>query len=205
MMNYGPNWLNLQQNMIAQQQQFMIVKNMYPLYLQYCQINGLVPGHPNSINLFCQYYQSQSVQPPHFSPQQNPQPHPQPQLSYNNNNSPYLPNKLQELIPRSDQTLYVNKEQQFLPNKMNIIFKATSGLNVVVVVDKNLPMSYMFKLYMDRLGLPYKHLEGNLQFLHAGQRLNPFDNTPIYLVIKGNSNNQSIVVFDERFIVGAYD
>ena len=215
-MNIGPNWFTYQQKMMAQQQQNMIIQNNYPLYLQYCQINGLVVGHPNSVNLFCQYYLSQpqqpnplpqppSLQPPQFfqpQQQQYPQPQPQPQQSYINNPL-YLPgNNLQELIPRSDETLYINRELANLPNMINVIFKATSGLNVVVVVNKNSPMFDMFKLYMNKLGLPLQHLSGNLQFLHAGQRLNPYDNTPVYFLFK---NNQSIVVYDERSIVGAFD
>ena len=230
-----------------QQQLNMLLQDKYQTYLQFCHINGLVVGHPNSINLFYQQYYQKYYQPqpqpypqPIFQPQPQPypqpifqsqpqpyprpifqlqpQPYPQPQpqpqtvpqvppqqqSSFHNNNSPYLPdsNKLPELIPRSDQVLYVNKAQENLPNYINVIFKATSGLNVIVTVDKNASMYDMFKLYMKRLGLPEKHLSGNLQFLHAGVRLNPFDNIPVYSVFK---TNQSIVVFDQRNIVGASD
>ena len=230
-----------------QQQLNMLLQDKYQTYLQFCHINGLVVGHPNSINLFYQQYYQKYYQPqpqlypqpifqsqpqpyprpifqpqpqpypqPIFQPHPQPQPYPQPQpqtvpqvppqqqSSFHNNNSPYLPdsNKLPELIPRSDQVLYANREKENLPNYINVIFKATSGLNVIVTVDKTVSMYDMFKLYMKRLGLPEKHLSGNLQFLHAGVRLNPFDNIPVYSVFK---TNQSIVVFDQRNIVGASD
>ena len=231
--------------MMNQQQLNMLLQDKYQTYLQFCHINGLVVGHPNSINLFYQQYYQKYYQPqpqpypqpifqsqpqpypqPIFQPQpqpypqpiftSQPQPYPQPQpqtvpqvppqqqSSFHNNNSPYLPdsNKLPELIPRSDQVLYANREKENLPNYINVIFKATSGLNVIVTVDKTVSMYDMFKLYMKRLGLPEKHLSGNLQFLHAGVRLNPFDNIPVYSVFK---TNQSIVVFDQRNIVGASD
>ena len=221
--------------MMNQQQLNMLLQDKYQTYLQFCHINGLVVGHPNSINLFYQQYYQKYYQPqpqpypqpifqsqpqpypqPIFTPHPQPQPYPQPQpqtvpqvppqqqSSFHNNNSPYLPdsNKLPELIPRSDQVLYANREKENLPNYINVIFKATSGLNVIVTVDKNASMYDMFKLYMKRLGLPEKHLSGDLQFLHAGLRLNPFDNIPVYSVFK---TNQSIVVFDQRNIVGASD
>ena len=233
--------------MMNQQQLNMLLQDKYQTYLQFCHINGLVVGHPNSINLFYQQYYQKYYQPqpqpypqpifqsqpqpypqpifqpqpqpypqPIFTPHPQPQPYPQPQpqtvpqvppqqqSSFHNNNSPYLPdsNKLPELIPRSDQVLYANREKENLPNYINVIFKATSGLNVIVTVDKTASMYDMFKLYMKRLGLPEKHLSGNLQFLHAGVRLNPFDNIPVYSVFK---TNQSIVVFDQRNIVGASD
>ena len=158
------------QQMMALQQKNMIIRNNYPLYLQYCQVNGLVVDHPNSINFFCQYYQyyqsqlqkqrqQQVIQPQQIfrqQPQQYPQqqyqqPQQQSQQSFINN-PPYLPgNNLQQLIPRSDETLYINAELANLPNMINIIFKATSGLNVVVIVNKNWPMHDMFKLYMVNL------------------------------------------------------
>ena len=230
-----------------QQQLNMLLQDKYQTYLQFCHINGLVVGHPNSINLFYQQYYQKYYQPqpqpypqpifqsqpqpyprpifqpqpqpypqPIFQPQPQPQPYPQPQpqtvpqvppqqqSSFHNNNSSYLPdsNNLPELIPRSDQVLYANREKENLPNYINVIFKATSGLNVIVTVDKTASMYDMFKLYMKRLGLPEKHLSGNLQFLHAGVRLNPFDNIPVYSLFK---TNQSIVVFDQRNIVGASD
>ena len=189
-MNQGQTWLAFQQ-MMAQQQQNMMLQNQFQLYLQFCQINGLVVGHPNSFNLFFQQF---------LQPQIFPQPPVQNNLNmynmYNNNNS----NNLKELIPRSDQTLYVNKSEASLPNKMNIAFKASSGLNVIINVDKNVTISDMFKQYMDRIGLSYKYLGNEIQFLHDGTRVDPFSNDPVYSKFK---NNQSIVVYDQGSIVGA--
>ena len=192
-MNQGQTWLAFQQ-MMAQQQQNMMLQNQFQLYLQFCQINGLVVGHPNSFNLFFQQFlQQQTFLPSQIFPQPPVQNNPN---IYNNNNS----NNLQELIPRSDQTLYVNKSEASLPNKMNIAFKASSGLNVIINVDKNVTISDMFKQYMDRIGLSYKYLGNEIQFLHDGTRVDPFSNAPVYSKFK---NNQSIVVYDQGSIVGA--
>ena len=192
-MNQQQTWLAFQQ-MMAQQQQNMMLQNQFQLYLQFCQINGLVVGHPNSFNLFFQQFlQQQTFLPSQIFPQPPVQNNPN---IYNNNNS----NNLQELIPRSDQTLYVNKSEASLPNKMNIAFKASSGLNVIINVDKNVTISDMFKQYMDRIGLSYKYLGNEIQFLHDGTRVDPFSNDPVYSKFK---NNQSIVVYDQGSIVGA--
>ena len=192
-MNQQQTWLAFQQ-MMAQQQQNMMLQNQFQLYLQFCQINGLVVGHPNSFNLFFQQFlQQQTFLPSQIFPQPPVQNNPN---IYNNNNS----NNLQELIPRSDQTLYVNKSEASLPNKMNIAFKASSGLKVIINVDKNVTISDMFKQYMDRIGLSYKYLGNEIQFLHDGTRIDPFSNDPVYSKFK---NNQSIVVYDQGSIVGA--
>ena len=191
-MNQQQTWLAFQQ-MMAQQQQNMMLQNQFQLYLQFCQINGLVVGHPNSFNLFFQQFlQQQTLLPSQIFPQPPVQNNPN---IYNNNS-----NNLQELIPRSDQTLYVNKSEASLPNKMNIAFKASSGLNVIINVDKNVTISDMFKQYMDRIGLSYKYLGNEIQFLHDGTRVDPFSNAPVYSKFK---NNQSIVVYDQGSIVGA--
>ena len=189
-MNQQQTWLAFQQ-MMAQQQQNMMLQNQFQLYLQFCQINGLVVGHPNSFNLFFQQF---------LQPQIFPQPPVQNNLNMYNNNLNNNSNNLQELIPRSDQTLYVNKSEASLPNKMNIAFKASSGLNVIINVDKNVTISDMFKQYMDRIGLSYKYLGNEIQFLHDGTRVDPFSNAPVYSKFK---NNQSIVVYDQGSIVGA--
>ena len=204
-MNNNQAWLAFQQ-MMAQQQQNMMLQNQFQLYLQFCQMNGLVIGHPNSFNLFFQQFpqpQHPLIQPQQF-PQPNPFPQPQPQQFPQQQNSSYVSSnsQLQELIPRSDKTLYVNKSQVSLPNIINIAFKASSGLNVIINVDKNVTISDMFKQYMDRIGLSYKYLGNEIQFLHDGYRVDPFSNDPVYSKFK---NNQSVVVYDQGSIVGAYD
>ena len=192
-MNQQQTWLAFQQ-MMAQQQQNMMLQNQFQLYLQFCQINGLVVGHPNSFNLFFQQFlQQQTFLPSQIFPQPPVQNNPN---IYNNNNS----NNLQELIPRSDQTLYVNKSEASLPNKMNIAFKASSGLNVIINVDKNVRIFDLFKQYMDKIGLSYKYLGTRIQFFYDGAKVDPFSYAPVYSKFK---NNQSIVVYDQGSIVGA--
>ena len=172
-MNQQQTWLAFQQ-MMAQQQQNMMLQNQFQLYLQFCQINGLVVGHPNSFNLFFQQFlQQQTFLPSQIFPQPPVQNNPN---IYNNNNS----NNLQELIPRSDQTLYVNKSEASLPNKMNIAFKASSGLKVIINVDKNVTIFDLFKQYMDKIGLSYKYLGTRIQFFYDGTKVNPFSYAPVY-------------------------
>ena len=87
-------------------------------------INKIQPGFPHhQIN----------TQPPH---------NPMPQFSSINtsnisgSNSVYLPggNQMKEVLPRGDKTLYVEPEDKNAANLMNISFKASSGLNVMIPI-----------------------------------------------------------------------
>ena len=59
-MNQEQTWLDFQQ-MMAQQQQNMMLQNQFQLYLQFCQKNGLVFGDPNSFNLFFQQFSQEQA------------------------------------------------------------------------------------------------------------------------------------------------
>ena len=180
-MNQQQTWLAFQQ-MMAQQQQNMMLQNQFQLYLQFCQINGLVVGHPNSFNLFFQQFsQEQAFLKLPINPQ--------PQVPNNQNMNIGNSNNLQELMPSSEQT-----------NKINIAFKADNGSNVIINVDKNVTIFDLFKQYMDKIGLSYKNLGTRIQFFYDGTKVNPFSYAPVYSKFK---NNQSIVVYDQGSIVGA--
>ena len=96
-------------------------------------------------------------------------------------------NNLQELMPSSEQT-----------NKMNIAFKSSSGPIIIINVDKNVTIYDLFKQYMDKIGLSYKYLGTRIQFFYDGAKVDPFSYAPVYSKFK---NNQSIVVYDENYVV----
>ena len=185
-MNQAQTWLYFQQMLQAQQQQQMMYQNQFMMYMNFCKMYNLDPSNQYSFNLF---YQNNF----------NPNPQPQPPVS-TGNNPVYVSNQLKELIPRSDQTIYINKSEMNLPNKLNIAFKATSGLNIIITVDVNAPLSSIFRQFMDRISLSYNYLGKEIQFLHNGSRLDPFSNEPAYTKFKNNSN---VVVYDQGSIIGA--
>ena len=182
-MDKNQTWFYFQQMLLAQQQQQMMIQYQFMLYLKFCQSNNLNPNDPYSFNLFDQNNRNPQPQPP------------------GGNYPVYVSNQLKELIPRTDQTLYVNKGEMNLPNKLNIAFKATSGLNIIITVDVNTPISTMFKQFMDKISLSYNYLGNEIQFLHNGSRLDPFSNDPVYTKFKNNAN---VVVYDQGSIIGAY-
>ena len=153
-------------------------------------INKIQPGFPHhQIN----------TQPPH---------NPMPQISsintsnINSSNSVYLPggNNMKEVLPRGDKTLYVEPEDKNAANLMNISFKASSGLNVMIPIPGNAPIKTLFQKYMDKLKLPYNYLGNELQFLYNGNKIDPFSNE---LVNKKFKNNIFITVFDQGGVIGA--
>ena len=153
-------------------------------------INKIQPGFP--------HHQINS-QPPH---------NPMNQFSsintsnINSSNSVYLPggNKMKEVLPRGDKTLYVEPEDKNAANLMNISFKASSGLNVMIPIAGNAPIKTLFQKYMDKLKLPYNYLGNELQFLYNGNKIDPFSNE---LVSKKFKNNIFITVFDQGGVIGA--
>ena len=57
---------------------------------------------------------------------------------------------------------------------------STSGTKVVIFVKKNTTISELLKKYMDKISLPFKHIEeGNIVILFNADELNPFSNEPI--------------------------
>ena len=178
-MNQEQTWLAFQQ-MMAQQQQNMMLQNQFQLYLQFCQKNGLVFGDPNSFNLFFQKFsQEQAFLQPRINHQ--------PQVPNNQNMNIGNSNNLQELMPSSEQT-----------NKINIAFKADNGLNLIINVDKNVTIFDLFTQYMDKIRLSYKYLGTRIQFFYDGAKVDPFSYAPVYSKFK---NNQSIAVYDEDHVL----
>ena len=126
----------------------------------------------------------------------------QPGFPHHQINSVYLPggNQMKEVLPRGDKTLYVEPDDKNAANLMNISFKASSVLNVMIPIPGNAPIKTLFQKYMDKLKLPYNYLGNELQFLYNGNKIDPFSNE---LVNKKFKNNIFITVFDQGGVIGA--
>ena len=109
---------------------------------------------------------------------------------------------MKELLPRGDQTLKVEtKSNEMLsPNLMNIAFKASSGLNVILNIPGNITVKELFERYMNKIQLPLIHLWNDLQFLYNGTKVDPFSMNYVGAVFK---NNITITVFDQGGVIGA--
>ena len=200
---YQQTWALFQQQMLQQRQQQMMMQYQFQMYQQFCFMRGLDPTNLNSFNLFYQ----QMNQPMNI-PQQPQQPqYPQQQIpqqtsTQQSGGDVYVGENLKELLPRTEQTLYVNKENMYSPNMINVAFRASTGFTVIVTVSPNITVLELFKLYMDRVGLPYKHLGQDIQFLFNGKKIEPNSNKKISE--EGFKNNVNFVVFDQGGVIGAF-
>ena len=118
----------------------------------------------------------------------------------NNGGNIYVSNNLEELMPRRDETVYVDKDKQYLADIINIIFASSTGYNVSMFVSKYITFEQLFKKYMDKLNLPYHHLGVNIQFSYFGKILDPFSQVLIGNVLL---NSQRIEVLDIGGLQGA--
>ncbi len=118
----------------------------------------------------------------------------------NNSGNIYVSNNLEELMPRRDETVYVDKNKQYLPDIINIMFASSTGYNVSMFVSKYITFEQLFKKYMDKLNLPYHHLGVNIQFSYFGKILDPFSQVLIGNVLL---NSQRIEVLDIGGLQGA--
>ena len=211
-------------NSIGQQQQQMW--NQYQQFQIFCQTRGLNPNDQNAFNLFYNQLVSnmgqQSQQPQVFpQPQQRPvfpqpqrsQTFPQPQTFIpqiphgippgqgggNNANEPYIHGgDLHELPPKPDNSSYINQNPSDI---INIAFKAGSRYNdVILTIPGNITIREMFQRYVEKLGISQNALQGTLQFLYNGAKIDTFSND---LVCNHFKNGINITVFDQSEVIGA--
>ena len=187
--------------------------NQYYQFISFCQQRNLNPNDPNALYLF--YQQISGVNPnpqppmpvgyPPQGPIYNPQP---PHNPYGNTNvknnvnaiNLYVNDTMKELIPRGDNTIkYVSEDNA--PNLMNINFKASTGLNVIMTIPGNITLKSLFEKYMDRLHLPQIYLGNEIQFLYNGMKVDPNSNE---LVCNKFKNGADITVFDQGSVIGAF-
>ncbi len=200
---YQQTWALFQQQMLQQRQQQMMMQYQFQMYQQFCFMRGLDPTNQNSFNLFYQ----QMNQPMNIPQQPQQTQYPQQQIpqqtsTQQSGGDVYVGENLKELLPRTEQTLYVNKENMYSPNMINVAFRASTGFTVIVTVSPNITVLELFKLYMDRVGLPYKHLGQDIQFLFNGKKIEPNSNKKISE--EGFKNNVNVVVFDQGGVIGAF-
>ena len=107
------------------------------------------------------------------------------------------------LIPRSDAVISApaKPNEQFNTNLINISFKASNGLSVIITIPINATIGEMCRRFMERLNLPLMHLaNGDVQFLFNGKRL---DSNSMDFVGSRLKNGNHITVFDQRGVIGA--
>ena len=187
--------------------------NQYSQFISFCQQRNLNPNDPNALYLF--YQQISGVNPnpqppipfgyPPQGPIYNPQPPHNPVPSYSNNNdnanNVYVNDTMVELIPRGDNTIKYVSEDKNAPNLMNINFKASTGLNVIMTIPGNTTLKSLFEKYMDKLKLPHIYLGNEIQFLYSGMKVDPYSNE---LVCNKFKNNIFVTVFDQASVIGAF-
>ena len=154
---------------------------------------------PQPRPVFPQPQRSQTFpQPQNFIPQI---PHgiPPGQGSGNNANEPYIHGgDLHELHPKPDNSSYINQNPSDI---INIAFKAGSRYNdVILTIPGNITIREMFQRYVEKLGISQNALQGTLQFLYNGAKIDTFSND---LVCNHFKNGINITVFDQSEVIGA--
>ena len=212
-----------QMQMQMQQQQFMIFQQ-FMAFQQFCNLRGLNPQNLNSFQFFLQqqnmgnlpvqqFPQSPVQQFPQSPVQQFPQPptqppvfpQPRPPQQSQAGQQIYIGKEVEPtpLIPRLDKVLSApaKPNEQFNTNLININFKASNGLSVIITIPINATIGEMCRRFMERLNLPLMHLaNGDVQFLFNGKRL---DSNSLELVGSKFKNNINITVFDQGEVIGA--
>ena len=145
-----------------------------------------------------QFTQSHVFQHPIFPQPQTPhQPQPEQEIYIGKEAEPT------PLIPRSDAVISApaKPNEQFNTNLININFKASNGLSVIITIPINATIGEMCRRFMERLNLPLMHLaNGDVQFLFNGKRL---DSNSMDFVGSRLKNGNHITVFDQRGVIGA--
>ena len=85
----------------------------------------------------------------------------------------------------------------------NIKFSASSGLNVMISINKNKPLKKLFEAYAQRVGFPEFHLGKNIVFLFNALTIDVNDENPINSLFP--KDLITITVIDQKEIIGAND
>ena len=113
-------------------------------------------------------------------------------------------NDIMGLVYGSGQNINQSNQSSFISNKNNIIFKATSGLHVMIPVDLNKTLSDTILLYLKRVDREklFKKNSGIL-FLHNARVIDIYDKTTIGQFF-GPVMNPTIMVNDVKNLIGAF-
>ena len=229
--NMQNNFAFFQQMMQMQQMQQMIQQQQqqfYNAYIVYCQQNGLNCNDENEYNKFCQQYYNNmnnmgNNQIPNNIVGNNNINNNQNDVyirSNNSNNNNNDPNQPKEILPRSEETIYMNPNelkgnnnqnqnnfQKFnfgaLNNDIiNVTLSTTAGYKVVIPASKDMTFENLFINYANKVGVPLDAIGTQIVFLCNGGKLDPKSKQPISTIFKHQSMG-NITVLDQGNIVGA--
>ena len=231
--NMQNNFAFFQQMMQMQQMQQMIQQQQqqfYNAYIVYCQQNGLNCNDENEYNKFCQQYYNNmnnmgNNQIPNNIVGNNNINNNQNDVyirSNNSNNNNNDPNQPKEILPRSEETIYMNpnelkgnNNQNQIQNNfqkfnfgalnndiINVTLSTTAGYKVVIPASKDMTFENLFINYANKVGVPLDAIGTQIVFLCNGGKLDPKSKQPISTIFKHQSMG-NITVLDQGNIVGA--
>ena len=96
-----------------------------------------------------------------------------------------------------------NQQQQFSPDKVNVVFKTTAGLKTNVSVNLGTSIKNTIQTYLNRVGKPELFdINSGIFFLCNARRINIYDETKIENFL-GGQINPIIMVNDVKNLIGA--
>jgi hypothetical protein len=113
----------------------------------------------------------------------------------NNNNQP------PELIPRGDKTLTDNTLASMAGGQkvLNINFKASTGLNVVICAPVSTKKKDLLKQYVHRIGIGESHIGKSIIFLFNGEKMDTNSDETLH----NFPDFATVTVFDQNNVIGA--
>ena len=235
--------MNMQQMLFQQQQQqqqqYMMMMQQYQLFqqqqlynkfLNYCSMTGTNPNDQGAFMAYCNSMQNQMPNSQNNINLNNNNNFQQQQInnmaksqgnqvmnqaSAQNTNNVYVndPNQPKEVIPRKEETLYLNAAggksgpTQLSAmgmgnnNVINVTLTATSGLKVVIAAPKTMTFSELFKNYVKKVGVPEDVIGTKIVFLFNAEKLKVDSQEPISTLFK--TFNANVTVLDQGNIIGA--
>lgn len=216
-----------------QQQQYMMMmqqqQQLYNKFLTYCNMTGTNPNDQAAFMTYCNMIQNNQMQNSQVNVQTNNN-FPQPPINTmsksqgnqvinpiptQTTNDVYVndPNQPKEIIPRKEETLYLNaaggksgpSQLSVMGmgnnNIINVTLTATSGLKVVIAAPKTMTFSQLFKNYVNKVGVPESVIGDKIVFLFNAEKLKVDSQEPISTLFK--AFNANVTVLDQGNIIGA--
>ena len=115
-------------------------------------------------------------------------------INVNNNNR----QESKSVLPRN---ISVRQERNILPNEnmRNIRFDASTGIKIMIKLNKEATLEEAIKQFVKKLGLPESVIENDLIFLFNGSKIDVHSKKPI----KTFQDFAAITVFDQNNVIGA--
>ena len=224
-------WAFFQQQTMQQQQQQQLQQQILMQYQYFCQINGLNPNNPNSLQFFQQQQNANNFQQQNLNnfQQQNSNNFQQQNLNNFQQNSEHNyinsniqntgdkeiipsgiksnPNEPKHIIPRGEKTLYLNEKGE---NKLNYNNTNPNIINISFTASTGLKLIIATPTNITIKQLIKKYLDRlGLPFEHADNNLTflfnggKVDPESNELLSEKFKNNMVITVFDKAGVIGA--